>query len=194
MSESGLSSIASDHSPDASPISGEPAEDPFSPGLPPGGCQAALILETADIDPPLEGWLDVQLVAIMQLAGLTEAEIALVVVDDAQMCDLHEQYHQDPTTTDVLTFDLRDEPAEPVQGDIVICLDEAKRQAALRSHEPRLEVLLYAVHGLMHLLGEDDHDPDDAKRMHAREDQLLQQAGFGAVYARPASSGDDSED
>jgi len=71
-----------------------------------------------------------------------------------------------------------------VQGDLVICMDEAARQAVSRGHETRLEVLLYAVHGLLHLLGYDDHNPQDAEAMHRREDELLTAIGYGPVYSR----------
>jgi probable rRNA maturation factor len=43
--------------------------------------------------------------------------------------------------------------------------------------------MLYLVHGLLHLMGYDDRTPDEARHMHAREDALLDQFGFGCVYA-----------
>ena len=75
---------------------------------------------------------------------------------------------------------------EPVEGDVVVCVDEARRQAVNRGHEVRAEVLLYAVHGLLHLLGYDDHEPDSAAAMHDREDTLLAALGVGRVYAAGA--------
>jgi probable rRNA maturation factor len=57
-----------------------------------------------------------------------------------------------------------------VEGDIVVCLDEAARQAKKRNHPIRLEVLLYALHGMLHLLGYDDVSARQAARMHRRED------------------------
>jgi probable rRNA maturation factor len=155
-----------------------------------------LNLQVADVDPPLAGWLDTQLARLARLAGAT-GELAVTVVDDATMADLHERYKNVPGTTDVLTFDLRDEPDTPdapdesdpaagavprVEGDVVVCLDEAARQSAARGHPVRVELLLYAVHGLLHLLGEDDQTPEQADRMHRREDALLEAAGFGAVF------------
>lgn len=111
--------------------------------------------------------------------------MSLLLVGDAEMSRLHAQYKGDPSTTDVLTFDLRDKQGsgdEPIEGDIVLCVDEAARQAKQRGHETRIELLLYAVHGLLHLLGYDDHRAADFKRMHAKEDELLQAAGYGAVF------------
>ena len=144
-----------------------------------------LELSVADVEPPLSGWLDVHLVRIAAIAGVKGGELSVTVVDDSTMADLHERYKQVPGTTDVLTFDLRDSTDAPLEGDVVICLDEAIRQASRRGHSVRLEALLYAVHGLLHLLGEDDASEQHAARMHRREDELLVAAGLGTAFAVP---------
>lgn len=105
------------------------------------------------------------------------------------MSMLHKSYGRKAGTTDVLTFDLSDAQApslEPqasvIDGEIYICLDEARRRAGQMGHAPRLELLLYAVHGLLHLLGYDDHDPESYHRMHDKEDELLEAIGVGPVF------------
>lgn len=142
-------------------------------------------LHTGDTDPPAADWLAEALRRV--LVGLDEprlfgAGVDIAIVDDARMAQLHERHTGVAGTTDVLTFDLSDAPAAAIEAELVICADEAARQGAARGHDARLELLLYCVHGLLHLLGHDDHDPDAARRMHAREDELLMAAGFGAVY------------
>ena len=186
-SQAGASSDASaGQTEDAAPAS----EDPLS-SRPGGrsGFRVFLNLEVNDTAPPLVGWLDVQFERIAALAGVDEGEVAITVVDDGIMSDLHGQYKDDATPTDVLTFDLRESPDGPIEADLVICLDEARRQAEARSHDTRLESLLYAVHGLMHLLGENDDTEEAAAEMHAREDHLLTEAGLGAVFAREEATG-----
>lgn len=86
------------------------------------------------------------------------------------------------STTDVLSFDLRSRSDEPLCADLVVCYDVALRQAQKRKHEPRLELLLYCLHGLLHMLGYDDLSPTEHQLMHQREDELLQQVGLPAVY------------
>jgi probable rRNA maturation factor len=140
----------------------------------------------AEIDPPIKGWLEHHLSRIAVQAGVTGAIISVAVVDDPTMTDLHQRYKSVASTTDVLSFDLREthDPQCPrVEGELVICVDEAARQAAQRGRETRLEVLLYAVHGLLHLLGYDDARPSQARDMHRREDELLTEAGFGPLFA-----------
>ncbi len=153
-----------------------------------------LILYIDEPDPPLTGWLDDMLLKAALSAGVHKAQINLVVVGDDMMSELHEQYTGVAGTTDVLTFDLREESDDnlPIEADIIVCFDEARRQAMLRHVPVQLELLLYAVHGLLHLMGEDDHDEADYQRMHAREDELLSQMGFGPVFHRAAAS-DDSD-
>lgn len=108
------------------------------------------------------------------------------VVDDAEMAAAHARFCGLDTTTDVLTFDLAagdTDPAEKVlDTDLIVCLDEARRQAALRTHDQLHELLLYIVHGVLHCLGHDDADRAAYERMHAREDALLKGAGVGALF------------
>jgi len=146
------------------------------------GVTIEMTLMASDVDPPIKGWLVRQLRKIVRLAGIERAMIHVAVVGDEAMTDLHERYKSQPGTTDVLTFDLRDAGTTAVEGEIVICVDEAARQAASRGRDARLEVLLYAVHGLLHLAGYDDATASQARQMHHREDELLSLAGFGPLY------------
>jgi probable rRNA maturation factor len=111
-------------------------------------------------------------------------EVRVSVVGDPEMADAHLRYSNVPGTTDVLTFDLRAESAtDELDVDILICADEARRQAAVRNVPVERELLLYIVHGVLHCLGEDDHDEAAARRMHEREDRVLAAIGVGPVYA-----------
>jgi probable rRNA maturation factor len=163
--------------------------------VPPQPVDVDLVLETADTDPPLAGWLEEQLRGALDLLGVREAAVCVVVVDDARMSALHQEYRQVAGTTDVLTFDMGSQPEAAggprIEGDLVLCRDVARRQARRRGHPARAELLLYAVHGVLHLLGYDDHDAAAARRMHRREDQVLAALGVGAVYRRNRPAPDD---
>lgn len=131
-----------------------------------------------DVDPPLKEWLGDQLACIASNSDMVPGRVTIVLVNDAHMTKLHKQYKGTADTTDVLTFDMRDQPTDPLEADVVICLDEAARHP----NDTRHEVLLYAIHGLLHLLGYDDHDPQDAAAMHRKEDEWLTKIGIGPVY------------
>ncbi len=120
-------------------------------------------------------------------ATVLEAEIARLsvrLVDDAAMRSLHERHCGIDATTDVLTFAAA-EPHEPVDADVACCVDEAARQAARRGHAVDDELLLYALHGLLHCLGHDDRDPTGFAAMHAEEDRVLAAIGAAARFATP---------
>ncbi|MEM9165631.1 MAG: rRNA maturation RNase YbeY [Planctomycetota bacterium] len=110
-------------------------------------------------------------------------EARVCVVDDAEVTRLHREHKGLDTTTDVLTFDLSE--GDELDADITVCIDEARRQANARCHPVEHELLLYAVHGILHCLGENDDTDDNAKRMHTREDDLLTELGIGPIYAVP---------
>jgi len=150
------------------------------------GVRVGLELHTEDDDPPLSCWLDEQLAKAAAVLDVTCGNLELLIVDDEEMASLHLEYKDVEGTTDVLTFDLSEPTAGSgfVEGDIVICLDEARRQAQQRGHSVRKEALLYAVHGLLHLLGEDDHTEAAFSQMHQREDAVLTALGFGSVFDR----------
>ena len=111
-------------------------------------------------------------------------EMSVALVGDRRMSELHEQFMGIRGPTDVLTFPIDENGAGAVlSGEVVVCVPEAKRQAAVRKISPRLEVLLYAVHGMLHLLGYDDRTPGDFRLMHDTEDEILTKLGFGPVFA-----------
>lgn len=109
------------------------------------------------------------------------------IVDDAEMIEAHKRFCDLDTTTDVLTFDLASHDTafhtKTLDTDLIVCADEARRQAQQRGHPITHELLLYVVHGVLHCLGHDDHDHDAYARMHAREDELLTAAGIGPVFS-----------
>lgn len=124
---------------------------------------------------------------VARAEGFRAGELSIVVVGDRAMTSLHAQHLNIATPTDVLTFDLGvDRRRGWLEGEIVLCADVARRYVLRRGGTlaaMRAELALYLVHGLLHLAGFDDHEPDDAARMHAREDVLLRQIGLGPVFA-----------
>jgi probable rRNA maturation factor len=112
------------------------------------------------------------------------AELSVALVGDARMAALHEQFLGIPDPTDVLTFELEhDARGRVTAGEVVICVPEARRQARLHKHPVERELLLYAIHGMLHLAGFDDRTPADYTAMHAMEDRILGKLGIGPVFA-----------
>jgi probable rRNA maturation factor len=130
-------------------------------------------------------WLAGHARRVGDVLGLS-GELRVRVVGDAEMAAAHQAHLGDPTTTDVMTFDLADGAAadgEPVDADVLVCVDEATRQAGEHGFTVERELLLYIVHAVLHCLGHDDHDDEAYARMHALEDELLEAVGVGATFA-----------
>jgi probable rRNA maturation factor len=125
-------------------------------------------------------WIEGTLRKLQALAAPGLSRLTVRLVDDAEMSRLHARHMNDPTTTDVLTF------VDGAEADVAVCVDEARRRSAEMGHDLRRELLLYALHGLLHAVGFDDRTPADFERMHAEEDRLLAAIGVGATFAPEA--------
>ena len=114
---------------------------------------------------------------VLDEKGRSNAEVSIVFVDDGEMRNLNRNFRGINKSTDVLAFPMNTGKFANINpellGDIVISVPTARKYAEIneRSLERELSVLL--IHGLLHLLGYDHIDEDDARVMEAREDELL---------------------
>jgi probable rRNA maturation factor len=111
------------------------------------------------------------------------AELSLALVGDKRMGDLHQRFLGIAGPTDVLTFPLEaDRRGRPIAGEVAVCVPEARRRAGGHGVAVRQELLLYAIHGLLHLCGFDDITDRGYRRMHRTEDAILAKLGVGPVF------------
>ena len=113
---------------------------------------------------------------ILSDADFHRGELSIAIVDDETMHELNRQYLNHDYPTDVLSFPLERE-ADWLEGEIIISADTAAREAADVGWDARTEMLLYAVHGTLHLVGHDDHDPEARQAMRAAERRYLEAMG-----------------
>jgi probable rRNA maturation factor len=117
-------------------------------------------------------------------ARIPAGELSIAFLDDAEICRLHAQFLSDPAPTDVITFP--GDPAagvfgEPFAGEICVCVPQARREAVKHGNTLADELLLYLVHGWLHLAGYDDlQDAARAAMRDAERETLayLKTAGF----------------
>jgi probable rRNA maturation factor len=111
------------------------------------------------------------------------SELSVVLVGDRTMSALHERYLDEIGPTDVLTFPVDcDARGRCTSGEVYVCVPEARRRAREMGTEVKHELLLYALHGLLHLAGFDDRTARQYQRMHRMEDSILRRLGVGAVF------------
>jgi probable rRNA maturation factor len=124
-----------------------------------------------------------------------ETELSLLFVDEVAIGDLNKRFLGKDGPTDVLAFPIDEEPVESgrnpdsggtgpgfssdldelptLLGDVVICPAVASRNAPEHAGTYEDEIALLVVHGVLHLLGMDHMEDDEAEAMEARERELL---------------------
>ncbi|MGQ9503285.1 MAG: rRNA maturation RNase YbeY [Thermogutta sp.] len=112
---------------------------------------------------------------ILKRAGVETAEISVAIVSDAMIAQLHEQFLGDGDPTDVLSFLLEKEDRH-LEGEIVVSAETAARWAKCIGWTPENELLLYIVHGTLHLVGYDDQTPAERRKM-----RLMERAAFAEL-------------
>ena len=134
-------------------------------------------------------WLARHLHKLLKLQKVAAGDWSITIIPDRAMAALHQRTMNDPTPTDVLTFDLRDKTKNqkskiktPLDLDTVLGLGVAKKNAKRHHHSLDHELLLYSLHSLLHVQGYDDLTLADHARMHRREDTLLIALGLGPLF------------
>ena len=109
------------------------------------------------------------------------AELSVLLVDVETMTRLHVQWMDEPGPTDVLSFPMdelrpgsEDRAPEPgLLGDVVLCPQVAKDQAAQAGHSIDDELAMLCAHGILHLLGYDHAEPAEERTMFGLQRELL---------------------
>jgi len=115
--------------------------------------------------------------AALEHGGRADLALGIVFVRDRALAALHGRHLGDASPTDVITFDLSDDYEGPT-GELYVSAECARRVARERGAAPRRELLLYVVHGALHLCGFDDHRRADRAAMRRAEADVLARLGW----------------
>ncbi len=126
-----------------------------------------------------------------------EAEISLTLVNDEAIHEINNEFRQIDRATDVLSFPMVEydtpgsfdfleecddcfnpESGELMLGDIVISLDRVKAQAEEYGHSVTREYAFLIAHSMLHLMGYDHMEPEEAKVMESRQSAVLDSIGI----------------
>jgi len=148
---------------------------------------------TIEISTECEGWhriLGAELIAhraalaAFDAAGISEGEASIMLCDDTRIRELNRDFRKKDSATNVLSF-----PSNEMQngvrfyGDVALAFETLVREA--REEEKRVDAHLthLVAHGVLHLLGFDHENEEDAEKMENTETKILAKLGFPDPYA-----------
>lgn len=113
----------------------------------------------------------IRFVARREGVRLGQVDLAIVGRKAIEEANVHYLRHAGPT--DVISFDLSNSQVRGICAQLVVCGPVAAEQAPLHGTTSLEELMLYVIHGLLHVIGYDDLAIRPAAKMHARQDELL---------------------
>jgi probable rRNA maturation factor len=133
-----------------------------------------------------------QLTAVLQAEHIAAAEVVMALVDDAEIHRINREFLEHDWPTDVISFSYAENDEIPqgtglrgagrtLDGELVVSVETAARCAGVHGWSFHAELLLYCVHGLLHLCGYDDLTDDERPVMRRRERELLAAFGLSPV-------------
>ena len=116
-----------------------------------------------------------------------QAEVSLLLTDDATVHELNKKYRNVDRPTNVLSFAALDDEDEPIVdpmllGDIIVAFETTKREADEQGVAFENHLFHLIVHGVLHLIGYDPIDDQDALEMEQLEIEILAKNGIGNPY------------
>jgi len=122
-----------------------------------------------------------QIHQMLKSQGVLKADLSVVITTDRGIRAINKKFLDHDYATDVVTFDLsagemsRQKRAriKEIEGEVYVSAVTAARQARVYGLLPHDELLLYITHGILHLLGYDDHTTPDRKTMRRKEKEIL---------------------
>ena len=112
-------------------------------------------------------------IALEQLFQTPSYHLSVAFVTAKRMTEVNESHLQHEGPTDIITFDYSE--ADTLDGELIICPALAAENGRRYNVPLGRELTRYFIHGVLHLLGHDDHAPNDRRQMKREENRLLTQ-------------------
>jgi probable rRNA maturation factor len=130
---------------------------------------------------------------VLTLEGVEEATISIALVDDPTIRVINRRHLAHDWPTDVITFLLSEPGDQSLAAELVVSAEMAASTARDVGVDPRSELALYLVHGLLHLVGFDDTTLEAADAMRRREGEILALAGLINTFPLVGASDPDDQ-
>jgi probable rRNA maturation factor len=121
---------------------------------------------------------------VLQTHGVTSGQVSIAVLDNDMIHELNRKFLDHDYATDVLSFVLERENGM-LEGEIAVSAEMAAEQAGHYGWPAAHELLLYVVHGALHLAGLDDKQPESLEQMRSAEQRACEWLGIGPPPHRP---------
>ena len=109
--------------------------------------------------------------AVAESEGKKLGDISVIFCSDNYLLEVNKKYLKHDYYTDIITFDYCE--GSKLSGDLFISVDSVRANAAFYETEFHVELRRVIVHGLLHLMGYDDHSDEDITQMRAKENACL---------------------
>ena len=109
--------------------------------------------------------------AVAESEGKRLGDIGIIFCSDNYLLNVNKEYLKHDYYTDIITFDYSE--GNKLSGDLFISIDSVKSNAAFYEQEFHVELRRVIVHGLLHLMGYDDHSDEDITQMRTKENACL---------------------
>ena len=138
-----------------------------------------LIQNSQDQHPVDTALFQSQIGQVLEKLDESDCELSLLLTDDLEIQELNRTYRDLDKATDVLSFpqdeDAVNETGDTLLGDVVISVETAARQAEEHHLSFNEELILLAIHGILHLLGYDhERSPKDARIMQDKTQEVFE--------------------
>jgi probable rRNA maturation factor len=136
------------------------------------------IVVSADIENSVRNSSEKVLIA----ENVERCELSILLTDDDEIKELNSTYRNIDEATDVLAFAMREgidsDPDDEMLGDVVISIPTAERQAKEYGNSVEADLALLTVHGVLHLLGYDHAERDEADLMQEKQKEIVYSLGY----------------
>lgn len=138
------------------------------------------IMPAGPTDEQFQNWIE----AILAAEQKNDTELTVRIVDENESAALNEEYRNKTGSTNVLSFPFEcpDEVELNLLGDLVICAPVVEREAKQQGKQSQAHWAHILVHGVLHLLGYNHIEEQDAEKMESREIHIMATLGFDNPY------------
>lgn len=133
-----------------------------------------LIINTQRKTPILLAYWRKTILSLLEFLRISTDEITVHFVSEPKIAELHQQFFNDPTPTDCISFPIdlpkrKSHKEYHVLGEVFVCPAVAVQYAEKHNIDPQHELLRYVIHGILHLIGYDDIHPNQRRQMKRKE-------------------------